>query len=140
MGGGCVGDALVDCHCGGFVWRGRWDDSDSDGVGAAWGAGCGCCCGGDDCAGWNERMRWDTDVVFADSLPGIATSAIGIRVAAYWRGRWWGRNDGCCGCLRGGRSRDTDVVLADCRVRITTSAVLVSVATEGNDRRGSGCG
>jgi len=83
-------------------------------------------------------MSWDTDVVFADAVPGIATSAIGIGVAANWRGRWW-RNDTGCGGSGGlgvGRSRDTDVVLADCRVRITTSAILVSVATEGNKRRG----
>ena len=124
------GDTLVNCHRGGCVRRRRGKDSDGDGVSAGRSSR-----GGDGASG-NEGMSWDTGVVFADGLPGKA-STIRVAVAAslWWRkGRW---NDGGCGGCSVRRGDDTDVVLADGRVGITTLAVLVGHATNRDCR---GCG
>jgi hypothetical protein len=135
-----------------MIRRRRWVDGDTDGDScrANWGGRAGAVrgrAGGFDGAGWNVWLLRNTDIVFADSWPGVSSFAVRIGHAADIR---WGdsrcsggnRADGGerSGCDGGGACRDTHVVLADSSIRITSSTILVGHAAQGNDGGAGGVG
>jgi hypothetical protein len=131
VGGGLAGSAVggsggadIDSHRRGMVWRRGRIDSDGSGDGRRrWRRGQ----SGGDGGGGNEGLLGNADVVDADSFPRISATAVGILLAANWRGR--GKSGGSRSACAG-RLLDADVVLADCGPGIATIAILVSHATD----------